>query len=146
KHKTREDKAFVEEPEKPIQGRLYASDVTVPALAPILLENPKGLLVYRDELSAWLNSFDEYKSRSGSDLPNWLSMFRAEPITLDRKTGEPWHIRVPLAAVSITGGIQPSILAQTLKADYFEAGLAARLLFAYPPKRRKTWTDLIIEP
>src|SRR6185437_10366538 len=54
-------------------------------------------------------------------------------------------VYVAHAAVSITGGIQPSILARALGQEHFENGLAARILFAYPPRRRKQWTDADVD-
>ena len=69
----------------------------------------RGLLLSRDELGGWIASFDQYKARAGSDTANWLSMHRAGPITIDRKTGRR-IIHVPRVAVSVTGGIQPEVL------------------------------------
>jgi hypothetical protein len=43
--------------------------------------------------------------------------------------------------VSITGGIQPGTLQRALGREYFENGLAARLLLACPPRLAKTWTE-----
>src|SRR5262249_29981711 len=43
--------------------------------------------------------------------------------------------------VSITGGIQPGVLARALTPDFLDSGLAARLLMAMPPKQRKRWTE-----
>src|SRR5262249_15248095 len=76
----------------------------------------------------------------GADASNWLSMHRAGPITVDRKTGKRL-IHVPQAAVSITGSIQPPTLAAALGREHFEDGLAARLLLAMPPRRQKRWTE-----
>jgi hypothetical protein len=49
-----------------------------------------------------------------------------------------------MAAVSVAGRIQPGILRRCLKCVYRENGLAARLLMAFPPKRRKQWTEASI--
>jgi hypothetical protein len=59
-------------PEKPAPSqaeRFIVSDTTVEALAPILLANPRGLLLARDELAGWTGSFDRYagKSKAGAD-------------------------------------------------------------------------------
>ncbi len=58
------------EPEKPHPPgcqRFAVSDTTVEALADRLADNPRGLLLARDELSGWLRSFDQYKSGKGGD-------------------------------------------------------------------------------
>jgi hypothetical protein len=131
-----------DKPPRPVQRRAYCSDVTIEKLAQLLEENPKGLLVARDELSGWLGSFQKYKAKNaGSDLPNWLELFAAGCVTVDRKTGERTHVSVEHAAASVTGGIQPKVLGRILAGDYFECGLAARMLLAWPPRRVKVWSD-----
>ena len=128
-------------PELPICRRLLCSDVTVEGLAPILANTPRGLLLNRDELAAWLNSFDGYKGTRGSDVAHWLELHRAGPLLIDRKTGDPKNIYVPRAALSIVGSIQPKTLTRALGQEHFENGLAARMLMAMPPKVRKRWTE-----
>lgn len=128
-------------PEKPTCKRLLVSDTTVEALAVRLADNPRGLLLVRDELAGWFGSFDEYKNGKGRDVTHWLSAHRAGQWTVDRKSGDRTTLLVPRAAVSVTGGIQPEILRRTLAAEHFEDGLAARLLLAMPPRRGKRWTE-----
>jgi hypothetical protein len=43
--------------------------------------------------------------------------------------------------VCFTGGIQPKILRRVLTTEFFERGLPARFLFAYPPFRQDQWSD-----
>jgi hypothetical protein len=120
----------------------------VEALAPILQENPRGVLLARDELAGWIGSFDRYASTGGksrADAANWLSMFNAESVIVDRKTGIPRTIHVPSAAVCITGGIQPGILRRVLGREHRESGLLARLLLTWPPRRPKRWTEADID-
>jgi hypothetical protein len=137
-----------EKPDPPQAERSIVSDTTVEALAPILLVNPRGLLLARDELAGWIGSFDRYagKGKAGADSANWLSMFNAESIIVDRKTGIPRTIHVPQAAVCVSGGIQPAILQRALGIEHRESGLAARLLLTCPPRRAKQWTEADIDP
>jgi hypothetical protein len=94
-------------PEKPKLIRAVTSDVTIEKLAQLLEDNPRGLLLCRDELGGWLHSFQRYKGKAGgSDLPGWLEMYRAETLVVDRKTGDRPTLFVPPAAVSVCGGIQ----------------------------------------
>ncbi len=131
-----------ERPEPPTLKRVYCSDTTIERLADLLHENPRGLLVVRDELSGWLGSFTKYKGRSGAtDLPNWLEMHRAGAVTVDRKTGDRKFTYVPRAAASVTGGIQPGILSRQLTPEFMASGLTARLLLAMPPTRVKVWSE-----
>jgi hypothetical protein len=146
--RTRADDDPPDRPEEPVCERYIVSDTTVEALAPILLGNPRGVLLARDELAGWIGSFDRYAkaTRAGADAANWLSMYNAESIIVDRKTGVPRTIYVPQAAVCVTGGIQPAILRRALAQEHRDSGLAARLLLAYPPRRPKRWTECDIDP
>ena len=135
-----------EKPVEPVAERYIVSDTTVEALAPLLLGNPRGLLLARDELAGWLGSFDRYAGKGGADASHWLSMFNAEQLIVDRKTGRPRTIYVPAAAVSVCGGIQPTILNRALGTEHRESGLAARMLLASPPRKAKRWTEADIDP
>jgi DNA polymerase I-like protein with 3'-5' exonuclease and polymerase domains len=129
-------------PEKPTLKRVIVSDTTIEKLGALLEENPRGLLVARDELSGWLGSFTRYKGKSGgSDLPNWLEMFNAGTVVIDRKTPEKPTLFIQRAAVSIAGGIQPGVLTRALDDNAFDSGLVARLLLTMPPKKEKQWSD-----
>ena len=129
------------EPEEPMLARCWCDDTTMEALAVLLLQNWRGLLMVRDELAGWLSGFDRYAQSKGSDVAKWLEMHGGRSIMVDRKTGTPRTIYVPRAAVSVTGSIQPTTLQQALGRAYFENGLAARLLLANPPRRVKRWTE-----
>jgi len=130
-----------EKPERPVASRCVCDDVTVEALALILLENPRGLLVARDELAAWFGAFDRYARGRGADAPKWVEMHGGRPVTVDRKTSERRTIYVPRAAVSVAGAIQPGVLQRALGREFYENGLAARLLLAYPPRLVRRWTE-----
>jgi hypothetical protein len=134
-------------PEKPTPVRLVTGDVTIEKVIHLLHDNPRGMLVCRDELGGWLMSFTRYKGKSGgTDLPCWLEMWRGDTIIYDRKSGEPPTLLVPHAAICVTGSVQPGTLARALLPEHFEAGLPARLLLAMPPKRRKEWTEAEVDP
>jgi hypothetical protein len=91
-------------------------------------------------LGAWFGSFNQYKS-GGADVSHWLSMHGARSLKIDRKTGDPKTIYIPHAAVSVTGTIQPDTLRRALLPEFFDNGLAARLLVAMPPTRAKKWSE-----
>ena len=116
-------------PELPQAERFVVSDTTVEALAPLLLHNPRGLLVACDELAGWIGSFDRYAGGRGADAAHWLSMHSGESIIVDRKTGDPRTIYVPRAAVCITGSIQPGVLHRALGTEHRESGMGG------PPAR-----------
>jgi hypothetical protein len=126
-----------------IEERWTVTDTTVEALAPLLADNPRGLLLSRDELSGWLASFDQYRgrSRTSSDAAHWLSMYSGQSIRVDRKTGNPRSISVASAALSVCGTIQPGVLHRALGAEHRENGMLARLLLVWPPRQVRRWTD-----
>jgi hypothetical protein len=133
-------------PEPPVCWRNITEDITVEALAMLLESNWRGLLIGKDEWAGWLRSFGQYKQGRGGDEAHWLNMHGGRPLISDRKTGDRKTIYVPRAAVSICGGIQPGPLARALRPEFHENGLLARVLFAYPPRRRKRWSEAAIDP
>lgn len=133
-------------PKLPRLGRVVCGDTTIEKLAEILEDNPRGLLVARDELHGWFGSFARYRSKgAGTDLPHWLEFHRAGNLLQDRKGGERREIFVDRAAVSVTGGIQPGVLAKILVPEFLESGLAARMLMAMPTKLPKRWIEAEID-
>ena len=126
-------------PDEPVARRILVSDTTVEAIAPILHANPRGLLLARDELSAWIGSFDRYASSQGGDVGFWLSCYNAMPCIVDRRSSGTLYI--PHAAVSITGGIQPGTLQRVFTLHLRESGLLARFLLTWPPRRRRVWNE-----
>ena len=130
-------------PEQPVPDRYWCDDTTVEALAVLLLNEPRGLLMTRDELGGWFGGFDRYAQGKGGDVAKWTEMFGGRPITVDRKTSG--NIYVPRAAVSIAGGIQPETLRRSLGKVHFENGLAARFLLACPPRTVHHWTEAEID-
>ena len=134
-----------DKPEPPKAERLVISDATVEAVSPILLANPRGVLLARDELAGWIGSFDRYASKGGADAAHWLSMHSGETIIVDRKSGIPKTIRVPNACVSILGGIQPGVLERALGNEHRESGLLARFLLTCPPRKPRRLTTAEID-
>lgn len=129
----------IPEPIRPICRRTWTDDATIEALVGKLMENPRGLLMVRDELSGWF-SFDRYSGgKGGSEVAHWLELFGGREMIVDRKGSGTEY--VPRAAVSIAGGIQPELLRKSLTDTNRENGLAARILYAMPPREQKRWSD-----
>ena len=132
-------------PIEPVAERFHADDTTIESISGLLRDQPRGLLVARDELSGWIGGFDRYANGKGGDVSKWLEMFGGRSIVIDRKTGEPRTLFIPRASVCLTGGIQPETLKRCLLQSHVDNGLAARLLFAYPPSRPRRWTDAVVD-
>ena len=129
-----------EEPAEPTVISVLTTDATVEALAALLQDNPRGLLLGRDELSGWIGSFDRYAKGGGGDAAHWLAMHGGRPLRVDRKTGQRITY-VRQASVSVTGTIQPAILRRVLGEVNLENGMGARLMLAMPPQRPRRWSD-----
>ncbi len=122
-------------PERPEAERVLVDDITIESLGPILQANPAGVLVARDELSGWFD-FDRYSpGKGGGEASRWLSCYGAAPLTVDRKLSGTFY--VPAAAVSITGTIQPKVLARVVGSRHIDNGLLQRFIVAAPPRRMK---------
>ena len=131
-----------EAPAKPILAQFRVSDCTVEALATDLLENPRGLLLARDELSGWFGSHDRYASRGGADQSAYLEMYNAGLFSVNRKTSG--RLFVPRAAVCVTGTIQPAILRRLMGTEQRENGMQARFLFAFPERRIRDFSETAV--
>jgi hypothetical protein len=128
-----------EEPEAPTMSRSVASDTIVEALVSILEDNPRGLLLHKDELTGWVRSMDQYKGGKGSDRQHWLSFWSGDEVVVDRKSrqGEPIIVAKPF--VSLFGGVQPAMLGEL--GGGAEDGLMDRFLFCYPAPRHIRFTE-----
>ena len=134
-------------PEPPAMLTCLMDDLTLAALADAMQMNPRGLLVRKDELSHWFSSFDQFTKAKGADVSRWLSLHTGVFFGLDRRgetRAEKRCYRLFQPRVGITGGIQPKVLARALTEDFFERGLAARFLFAYPPARQDKWSEATV--
>lgn len=142
------DDPLPERPEKPIWERCWTEDTTIEALAPLLLENPRGLLLACDELSAWFASFDRYSkanTKTSADAARWLHIHGGRALAIDRKTGDPRTIFVPHATTSVAGCIQPAVFKRTFSRENCENGMFPRFLVSMPSKRQKRWTEAEID-
>lgn len=130
-------------PEPPVMERALVDDTTIEALGPILVDNWRGVLVLRDELTNWIGGFDRYahSSRGSGEATKWIEMHGGRTVIIDRRHGEPRTLFVPRAAVSIGGGIQPGILRRVVTQEHRDNGLLARILMAWPPRRPRRWTE-----
>lgn len=122
---------------EPIRPRFVMSDATVEKLGVILAGQPRGTLVFRDELAGWLQNMTRY-SGGGSDRPFWLEAYGGRGFSVERLGRDPVHI--DFLTVGVLGGIQPDRLKSLLfKSD--DDGLLARFLPVWPlpaPIKRPT--------
>ena len=142
KSAAKEGEPAPEPPAKPVMKRTVVEDTTVEALAAVLEGNPRGVLVARDELSAFVRSLDQYKNHKGTDRQFYLSAWSNSPVTVDRKNlEEPLFLLKPF--VGVVGSIQPGVLSElTANRHGLEGdGFLDRFLFAYPEPMPSRWSD-----
>ncbi len=128
----------------PPMRHLFTSDTTVEALAVNLESNPKGLLIFRDEFTGWVQSMNQY--RRGADRQFFLSAWSNEMIKVDRKTSQAGPIIVRHPFLSALGGIQPDMLSSLEARGGAQDGFLDRVLFAYPDDQPfQGWTDVELD-
>lgn len=114
------------EPQQP--PTIVVSDTTPEALVTLHEQNPRSLLIHRDELSGFVESFDRYSN--GAESQKWLEIWSGTPVVLVRKTTASGRIDSP--HISIIGGIQPEILPKLAGKSRVYDGFLDRFLFCYP--------------
>jgi putative DNA primase/helicase len=131
-------------PAEPTMERVYADDTTVEALVVILEDNPRGILVYKDELTGWIRGLDQYKGGRGNDRQHWLSIHTNTPVVVDRKSrqGDPVYLDHPF--VTLAGSIQPAMLPEL--GGSIEDGLLDRFFLAYPHHSQTDLSEFEMEP
>ena len=111
--------------------RTWTSDTTVEKLAELLRDNPRGLLLYRDELSGWIGSMNQYKQGHGADRQFYLTAWNGNPYTVDRKANKE-EITLPRPFIGVIGSIQPDIVPRLYDKNGRDDGFIQRILFAWP--------------
>lgn len=105
-------------PEEPKERRFKSNDSTVEKLGDLLVHNPQGMLVYRDELIGLLASWE--KEGKEGDKAFYLEGWNGTAsFNIDRIGRGSLHIKN--LCISVFGGIQPELLERYL------AGIATSL-------------------
>jgi len=113
----------------PTRKRHIVGDITAEALATVMRDNPRGLMLYNDELIGWIKAQNQYRSGNGADAEMWLSLWSGKSHDVTRKTSE--DVRISRPFVSVCGTIQPSVI-PTLAENREANGFLDRILFAWP--------------
>src|SRR5262249_32654150 len=79
------EEAEGEERPKRILRRCIVGDITTESLSIILDENPRGLVMVRDELAGMLASLNQYKQGAGHDRQWFLELWSQSLSVRDRK-------------------------------------------------------------
>jgi len=129
--------------EKPFERRYRVNDATTEKLLELLVDNPRGLLVYRDELSGWLRSLDKVGRETDRAfyLESWNGYGAFTTDRIGRGT-----VHVDGLCLSIFGGIQPAKLAayvsDALDSTANDDGMIQRFQIGVYPENLKVWNLL----
>jgi putative DNA primase/helicase len=134
-------------PEEPRCVRYIAQDATIEKMHAILVDNPAGVLLVRDELAGWLQSLDT-KGRE-RDRPFYLEAWNGDhPYTFDR-IGR-GTLRLEHLCLSVFGSIQPaklrSYLTNAVNGGAGDDGLAQRLQLLVWPDHKAEWKNVDRKP
>ncbi|WP_254492199.1 YfjI family protein [Bartonella sp. B1099] len=120
-------------------SRFIVNDVTVEKLGELLKENPRGLLMVRDELSGFLANLERKEYQT--DRSFYLTAFNGDDqFTYDRI--ERGTIFIPHVTLSMIGGIQPSRIIPIIQAMHRginDDGLLQRFQMLVWPDETKEW-------
>lgn len=119
--------------------RLIVNDATVEKLGELLNENPRGLLLVRDELPGFLSRMEseEYQSERAFYLESFNGDGRFTYDRIGRGT-----IHIANCTLSLIGGVQPSRIAPIVRGAMTGAtndGLIQRLQLAVWPDDNPDW-------
>lgn len=129
-----------EKPKEPVMGQVMTTDSTLEALSEILEENPRGIVLHRDELTGWVRSMNQYKGGKGADRQSWLSFWNGSQVIINRKNRkEPLILDNPF--VNVVGALPPDVLGELADERGREDGFIHRILFSMPDRVPNKWTD-----
>lgn len=137
--------AIRSEPATPTCRRYIVNDTTVEKLGELLNENPRGLLLFRDELVGFFRTLE--RQGHESDRAFFLECWNGNgSYTYDRIGRGTIHI--PGACLSILGGIQPGPLMDLVRElrGSGDDGFLQRFQLAVWPDSPRGWKNIDREP
>lgn len=131
-------------PVEPKRKRFVIQDVTAEAVHRLLSENPRGLLIWFDELAGWFKNFNRYNN--GSEAEFWMSVFNHKAAMSDRKSSQS-GIMIQNPFMCVVGSIQPAVLTDLAAGSRRANGFMERILYLYPANQDKSlWRICKDEP
>lgn len=102
----------LQEPPKPVRARRQTNNATVEKLHELCKENPRGILLVRDELAGWLAQIDQAGNEQDRAfyLEGWNGTGRFDLDRIGRGT-----VSAKNVCISVLGSIQPEKLRDYLK-------------------------------
>jgi hypothetical protein len=136
------DLQSLESPEQPFQRRFKSNDSTVAKLGEMLERNPQGMLVFRDELTALLASWD--KEGNQGDKGFYLEAWNGTGSHSIDRIGR-GELFIPNLCLSVFGGIQPELMEKYLagitQGFGNDGGIQRFQVLVYPDPTPWEWRD-----
>lgn len=81
----RQENEAAQEGERDPKPALFTSDATTEALADLLRDNPRGVLMLTEEFASWIGGIDAYRDGAGArNRGEWLQLYDGGPHQVDR--------------------------------------------------------------
>lgn len=125
------------EPQLFAPRRYVVDDAAIEAVAAALRGRRRGVLLAQKSLAGWLHDV-ALTAGGAADRLRWLQAWSADSWTLDGPAPAPTVLevgrrnRIPCAAVSIVGALEPDAIETALAGH--GGGLGSRFLFAWPDR------------
>jgi putative DNA primase/helicase len=132
-----------DQPEEPRALRYVTNDTTYEKLGAILVANPRGVLVVRDELVSLLRTLDreDQASARGFYLSGWNG---TQPYSFDRIIRG--HVGLEATCISVLGTTQPGRMAEYIRGVHAggerDDGLMQRFGMMVWPDEPPSWKDI----
>lgn len=136
-NKTANGKDFDEK--EPEARRIMLNKFSMEKALQLMQDNPRGILMYRDELRGWVNSFNQY--RKGDDEETILELWDNGDKMIDMVKGS---IYIQRTYMAVLGGIQPQVMQSLASNERSVNGFIVRCLFAYPDDLSKPYPTRIV--
>ena len=140
-----------EKPRRPVLRQATLDSTTTEAAAKVLGDNPRGIIIVKDELSGFVLSMNQYRSGGkGDDKQFWLSAWAGSTAKINRAgTHLAGPLVIPDPFVGIAGMMTPSSLPElrgdNRKGEATEDGFVDRFLFSFPDPFEavgETWAEV----
>jgi hypothetical protein len=130
-------------PPPPRPRRIDIDDATMETIPILLADNPRGLIMVRDELTAFMLGMNQFKGGKGNDRPIALKIWSGDAIKKDRVNHEAnVPIRCPHPCLTIVGGLPPDMLGSLIDPMGRVDGFLDRFLLSYPePLPVADWSE-----
>lgn len=122
---------------EPVCANPLHKNVTVESLYRVFNDTPRGILLWADEFSGFLGSFNQYNKGSG-DLDTYCTIYDGTSLSTTRRgTGRSASfVEATNVFMSIIGTIQPSRAHLLFQDNLLNSGFTGRLLLCRPEDRR----------